>query len=210
MGESFAAKHLKDAAYERGLSITDSIQEADLIFVSQDTPTDVNGVRDLDSIRMLVDVAKTTGKPIVLTSQVPPGFTRSLQIPTIVHQAETLRIKDAWERALYPEQIIVGTETPLSPYYAEYLLAFQCPMVKVSWEEAEFAKIAINMTLASQVENTNRLALAAEKVGAKWENIVRALRLDQRIGEKSYLSPGLWKESIHLLRDYVTLQEIEK
>ncbi len=209
MGESFAAVHLRDAARAVGLPVTDKIQEADLIFVSEDTPTDENGVRDLDTIRMLVSAAETTEKPIVLTSQVPPGFTRSLNIPTIIHQAEPLRIRDAWERAIKPEQIIIGTEAAISPHYAEYLLAFQCPVLRMTWEEAEFAKIAINMTLASQVENSNRLSAAAEKLGVRWDNVAKVLKLDRRIGPYSYLMPGTWQASKHLFRDSVTLQAIE-
>src|SRR3972149_2865770 len=173
----------------KGLKLTDDPAQADLVFVSEDTPTDSRGRRDLELIRNLVmDTFGKTFAPLVLTSHVPPGFTRSLGVP-IYHQAETLRVKDALERALNPEQHIVGCLDPLAPLpkaFRQYLLAFPAPILKMSYESAEFAKIAINLTLASQVENTNRLCKAALKCGADWEDIVEVLQHDKRIGVHSY------------------------
>jgi UDP-glucose 6-dehydrogenase len=147
--------------------------------------------------------------PIVLTSQVPPGFTRSLGIKQIWHQAETLRILDAEERAAHPEQIIVGGEATPSPLYMTYLLAWDCPIVRMTWEEAEFSKIAINMFLASQVDTTNRLYDVAQKLNVRWERVAKVLANDKRIGKYAYLRPGRWQDSTHLLRDHVTLKELE-
>ena len=206
LGTSFAAKHLEDAAKKRGLPVTDDLHKADLVFVSHDTPTDETGKRDLLPIRRWLHVAvERSSAPIVLTSQVPPGFTRSLGIERIWYQAETLRIKDAKERAMNPEQIIVGGPSPIPPAYAHYLAAFNCPILRMSWESAEFAKIAINIFLAAQVDTTNRLAAAAKKVGASWQDIAGVLMLDKRIGKYAYLAPGRWQDSLHLLRDAVTL-----
>ncbi len=212
LGDSFAANHLREAARNRGFMITGDPEEAHIIFISQDSDIGPHGERGLDKVRELIETAKLYHPILVLTSQVPPGFTRSLEIPDIYHQAETLRVKDAAQRAAKPEQFIVGCADPkagLPVSYVEYLMAFPGDIMKVTWEEAEFAKIAINMTLASQVENTNRLWAAASKCGADWNNIVPILQRDKRIGKHSYLEPGDWKKSQHLLRDYVTLKEIE-
>lgn len=212
VGASFAPTHLREAARLKGLHLTTQIHLADLVFISEDTPTE-NGKRDLAYIKSLIDAVMTEAKgAVVLTSQVPPGFTRSLGL-NLYHMAETLRVKDAMDRALNPEQFIVGCENPadkLPDVFMRYLLAFDCPIHKVTWEEAEFSKIAINMTLASQVDNANRLSEAAQKVGANWNNIIPILQRDRRIGPYSYLSPGRWQFSQHLLRDYVTLKEIER
>jgi UDPglucose 6-dehydrogenase len=212
LGTSHAAQHLSLAAKEKGFELV-AQEESDLVFVSEDTPTDSQGNRDLGVIRALVKRAIKTSAPIVLTSAVPPGFTRSLGFD-LWHQSETLRIKDAVERARKPEMLIVGEKEPgkgfanLPAPYVRYLLSFKCPVLRMTWEEAEFAKIAINMTLASQVENTNRLAKAAEKVGVRWEVISEVLKNDSRIGPRSYLQPGDWRESPHLLRDWRTLEAI--
>jgi UDPglucose 6-dehydrogenase len=217
LGSSHAQQHLSRAARAKGFELCGS-PNADLVFVSQDTPTNEDGERDLGVIRGWLDIARQAGVPIVLTSAVPPGFTRSLGFD-LWHQAETLRIRDAEERALYPEMLIVGgKEMPkpagamhgLPEIYVRYLLAFHCPVLRMTWEEAEFAKLAINCTLAAQVENTNRLSAAARKIGVRWEVIADALGLDSRIGAKSYLTPGRWQDSKHLTRDMRTLREIEE
>lgn len=212
LGDSHAPKMLRRGAEYHRIPVTEDASEADVIFVSQDTPTHEDGTRSLETIRKLVGsaVRRTRAeKTIVLTSQVPIGFTRSLGVP-IYHQAETLRIKDAFIRAIYPEQHIVGCEDPaafLPETYLEYLEAFKCPIHKMTYEEAEFSKIAINLTLISQVENTNRLSEYAEARGISWDVIQKVLANDKRIGPYSYLEPGRWQNSPHLLRDYVSFNE---
>ena len=210
LGSSHAANHLRRAAQKLGFHLTNEPEAASVVFISEDTPTDTQGTRSLIRITDMVKNAARSGAQLVLTSQVPPGFTRALRVPNILHQAETLRILDAEERALHPEYIAVGGPYALNPEYSDYLLAFQCPVLRMTWEEAEFSKIAVNMALASQVDYTNRLSVAATKVGVKWENVAKALRLDSRIGPRAYLVPGRWQDSKHLLRDVVTLAEIEE
>jgi UDPglucose 6-dehydrogenase len=210
LGTSHAAQHLARAASDKGFHLS-PLAEADLVFVSEDTPTAEDGTRNLDKIRALVQIAQSHAAPIVLTSAVPPGFTRSLGF-TLWHQAETLRIRDAEHRAAHPEMIIIGCQHPqlqLPHPYVEYVNSFQCPKLLLTWEEAEFAKIAINTMLAAQVDATNQLAAAAAKVGARWPRIADVLRHDSRIGPHAYLEPGRWEDSPHLLRDFVTLCEIE-
>lgn len=212
MGESHAAQHFKLAAQIRGFQLTSQLDEAELILVSEDTPTDENGVRDLRPIRAFLETALAYSVPVILTSQVPPGFCRSYDNPKLFHQSETLRIKDALIRAVFPEQIIMGRRGEFAPGWPKALNwaeSFDCPVVWCSYETAEFSKIAINMTLASQVENTNRLKAAGDKVNAFWPQIAAILGYDKRIGRHSYLTPGRWQDSKHLLRDAVTLKEIE-
>ena len=210
IGTSFAPTHLKAAAIKRGFQVTDDYTKADLVFVSEDTPTWL-GRRDVSYIRNILRGITTRGV-LVLTSQVYPGFTRSLGRP-IYHMAETLRVKDAEERALHPEQFIIGCEFPERPLptaLLNYVAPFNCPVFRMTWEEAEFAKIAINMTLAAQVDSANRLSKLAEKLEVDWDVIKTVLKHDRRIGKYSYLEPGDWKKSSHLLRDYVTVQDLEK
>ncbi len=208
IGTSHAAIHLRDAAVKRGNIIAPFIDEASVIFVSEDTKTDEFGNRDVSEIRDLVEAALLYKTQVVITSQVPPGFTRSFNESSLVHQAETLRILDAEKRAEFPEQIIVGAEMRISVPYLGYLKSFGCMINFMGWEDAEFAKIAINMFLASQVDTTNMLSEAAAKVGANWVNVATALKYDKRIGPEAYLTPGRWQDSLHLLRDHVTLEAI--
>lgn len=208
LGGTHAAHHLAKAAWSKGFDIIWDPDHAELVFVSIDTPTDEIGNRDLDAVRQLADSVRGLDVPVVLTSAVPPGFTRSLGMD-IWHQAETLRMMDAEFRASYPEMLIVGSKTGfegLPTTYRTYLEAFGCPILRMTWEEAEFSKIAVNCFLAAQVDATNWIAAAAAKVGASWEQIAIVLKHDRRIGPHAYLEPGRWQDSRHLLRDMRTLE----
>lgn len=188
----------------------EEISSAELIFVAWDVDTDETGKRQYGiELGRTISQLEYTLKPIILMTQVQPGFCRE-RYGYLYYQPETLRILDATDRAYSPECIIVGCENPdesLPETYQAYLDAFQCPIVKTTYQTAEFSKIAINMYLASQVDTTNRLAEAARKVGAQWDSLRLAIGYDSRIG--SYLTPGRWQDSVHLLRDFVTLREIE-
>lgn len=213
LGTSHAAQHLARAAAEKGFELCD-LSDADLTFVSEDTPTASTGSRDLGVIRDLADMAAKNDMlhdaPVVITSAVPPGFCRSLGY-VLWHQAEILRIKDAESRARHPEMLIVGCYNgeDIPKAYATYLAAWDCPVLRMTFEEAEFAKLSINIMLAAQVDTTNRLAAAAKKIGARWDVVANALKHDRRIGPHAYLEPGRWQDSSHLLRDDLTLREIE-
>ena len=215
LGTSHAAQHLSQAAIEKGFTLVPIDGDPKLVFVSEDTATDENGVRHLDNITTLVEYAlhgQRTPAPIILTSQVTPGYSRRFQMPQLFHQAETLRIKDAAERARNPEMFIVGCADPAEPLplaYATYLRAFNCPILTMTYESAEFAKMAINAFLISQVETTNMLSTLAQKCGADWASVKEALQHDSRIGPKAYLEPGRWEDSKHLLRDWVSLSGMQ-
>lgn len=215
VGKSHLAFCTAVAAASRGFTVypEEEIEKAELVIVAHDTWTNLQGIRDERGIRAICLGLEKNARILVVSSQVSTGFTRALGI-ACYHQPEQLRILTATENACNPPRIVVGCAEPtkfeeLPAAYRTYLTAFNCPVLLMSYEEAEFSKIAINMWLAAQVDTTNRLAAAAAKVGAKWERIAEAMRLDPRICKDAYLTPGRWQDSLHLLRDHVTLGEIE-
>jgi UDPglucose 6-dehydrogenase len=147
---------------------------------------------------------------IVVLSQVPPGFTRGKQRPgrILYYQVETLIFGRAVERALQPERYIVGCADPAQPLpaaFKAFLDAHGCPVLPMRYESAELAKISINMCLVASVSTANTLAELCEKIGADWSEIVPALKLDRRIGQYSYLAPGLGIAGGNLERDLATV-----
>src|SRR4029077_9344650 len=66
----------------------------------------------------------------------------------------------------------------------------------------------INFFLVSSVTTTNTLAEVCERIGADWNEIAPALRLDARIGPKAYLNPGLGIAGGNLERDLVTVKRL--
>jgi UDPglucose 6-dehydrogenase len=185
----------------------------DVVFIACDVPTDDAGNSELKVIEQFVakvNPVLATHASLVILSQVPPGFTRQINRPKnkLFYQVETLIFGRAIERALYPERYIVGADDPqieLPDAYQALLSAFNCPILKMRYESAELAKISINMFLVASVTTTNTIAEICENIGADWEEIAPALRLDRRIGHYAYLSPGLGIAGGNLERDLNTI-----
>ena len=194
-------------------SSREDLAGCDVIYVAPDIPTDQFGKSDLMPLGMLLELVQQSAKPeavIVVLSQVPPGYTRGRAAPgrILYYQVETLVFGRAVERALLPERYIVGCEDPskaLPPAYKEFLEAHGCPILLMRYESAELAKISINMCLVASVSTANTLAELCERIGADWSEIVPALKLDRRIGQHSYLAPGLGIAGGNLERDLATV-----
>jgi len=189
------------------------LKQCDVIYVAPDVATDDQGQSDLAQINELLDSVFEVAHidaAIVVLSQVPPGFTRSRQRAgrILFYQVETLIFGRAVERALYPERYIIGCADPGQSFpaaYRAFLEAHDCPLLPMRYESAELAKISINMFLVSSVSTTNTLAELCEKIGADWSEIVPALKLDKRIGQYAYLTPGLGIAGGNLERDLATV-----
>jgi UDPglucose 6-dehydrogenase len=209
MAREFAA----NLSYSDELS---ALGACDIVYISTDVPTDDTGQSDLTGIvRLIADVIPALGPKalLVVLCQVPPGFTRRLPLPPerLLYQVETLVFGRAVERATKPERFIIGCADPAQPLpkpYAEMLGAFGCPLLPMRYESAELAKIAINCCLVASVTVANTLAELSEGIGADWNEIAPALRLDRRIGAHSYLAPGLGIAGGNLERDLNTVMRL--
>lgn len=214
---------LKDmaAAFSKNLSYTADLADlarCDIVYIATDVPTDDRGQSDLSAITSLIDGVLPVLGPkalLVILCQVPPGFTRRLPLSPdrLFYQVETLIFGRAVERATEPERFIVGCAEPAQPLpapYAALLGAFKCPILPMRYESAELAKIAINCCLVASVSVANTLAELSEGIGADWNEIVPALRLDRRIGAYSYLMPGLGIAGGNLERDLATVLRISE
>jgi len=190
-----------------------ALKACDVVIVAPDVPTDAQARSDLSGVRALALQIFAELAPeaiLVVLCQVPPGFTRALGLPDArtFYQVETLVFGEALARACNPERFIVGAADPdasLPAAYARLLEAFGCPVLKMRYESAELAKIAINFCLVASVSVANTLGELAEKIGADWHEIVPALRLDKRIGPHAYLMPGLGIAGGNLERDLETV-----
>jgi UDPglucose 6-dehydrogenase len=210
------------ASARPALTFTSDVQglaACDVVYVAVDVPTDDDGRSDVGPVTaLLTAVAEVvTSGAIVVLSQVQPGFTRALRERVerggarLAYQVETLIFGRAVERALHPERYMVGlgeATDPLPPPLAAFLAAFDCPVLPMRYESAELCKISINMFLVASVSTTNMLAEVCEAVGAEWRDIAPALRLDKRIGQHAYLTPGLGIGGGNLTRDLASVQAL--
>ena len=199
----------------------EDLRHASLVYIAPDIPTDAEGVSSLEGIKEVIESTipfLSKDACLIVLSQVPPGFTRSLErenldFRKVYYQVETLVFGIAMQRALYPERFIVGAlnpKTPLEPKYRAFLEAFNCPLLVMDYESAEFCKICINAFLAATVSTANTLEGICQAIGAKWRDIVPALRLDKRIGEYAYLMPGLGLSGGNIERDLMTILSLSQ
>lgn len=206
-GGTHAAQTYAKAAELRGFALGDT---GDIVFVA----LDVEDHEKLDEVNALM--ARTIDDtpvdvPLVVLSQVPPGWTRKWSEirPDVFYQQNTLIISSALERALHPERFVIGCDNswePLPAVYQAYLDAFECPVIRMSYESAELSKLAVNYLLASQINTAQVLSAVADAVGASWDEMMPGLRLDKRIGEHAYIRPG--EIGGHLPRDLRTVNRL--
>lgn len=194
-----------------------ALAACDVVYISVDVPTDEANRSDSRPVEALVRTVVAIGKPgatLVVLSQVTPGFTRGQRDAVeaaglrLYYQVETLVFGQAVHRALNPERFIVGCADPSTPFpdaLRGFLQTFGCPILPMRYESAELCKISINMLLVSSVSTTNMLAEVCEVVGAEWREIAPALRMDRRIGQHAYLTPGLGIGGRNLTRDLATI-----
>jgi UDPglucose 6-dehydrogenase len=198
-----------------------ALAECELVFYSLDVRTNDSNESDPRPVTALIRATApklSSGTIAVVLSQVSPGYTRQLRTELcelspadFYYQVETLIFGRAVERAMQPERFIVGADDPAQSLPAPlraWHAAFKCPVLVMGLESAELAKIAINFFLVSTVTTTNTLAEICEAIGADWNEIVPALRLDRRIGPHAYLKPGLGIAGGNLERDLVTVQSL--
>jgi len=199
---------------QRFTSSIDDIGRCDVVYVAPDIATDHAGRSDTSALRNLIDAivpAMQETAVLVVLSQVEPGFTRALTAPPFdrrYYQVETLVFGRAVERATKPERYIVGCADPKRPLdtrFSAVLKAFNCPILPMRYESAELAKISINMCLVASIGVANTMAELCEALGGDWSEIVPALKLDRRIGQYSYLAPGLGIAGGNLERDLATV-----
>ncbi len=202
---------------------TDNIEDladCDLVIVALDIESSESGFRNDSKVNSLIEQCLKIVKPgitLIVNSQVTPGTTRKYSALARVrnidlfYQVETLVFGEAMQRALHPERIIIGAEKALEYkdlpiIYQSYLRNFNVPTVLMDFESAELSKICINLFLIFSITFSDILSIVSSQVGASWHNIVNAMRLDARIGEKSYLRPSLGLNGINLIRDLRVIQ----
>lgn len=206
-----------NAARHQFTSRLEDLARCDVVYVAPDIPTDDEGRSDSRGLLALIERVTSVLGPqaaLVVLSQVDPGFTRRLSAPALArrfYQVETLIFGRAVERAMKPERYIIGCADPSVPLphaYRTVLEAFSANILPMRYESAELAKISINFCLVASVTVANTLAEVCENIGADWSEIAPALKLDRRIGQYAYLSPGLGISGGNLERDLQTVLKI--
>ena len=185
-------------------SLDELPSDIELLWVAYDTPVNEDDVADVDFVVAQVRVALpllSTHSTVVVSSQMPVGSIRHLEsianrlCPdkrlSFAYSPENLRLGKALDVFLKPDRIVVGVRAERDKERIGLLLA---PITdRIEWmsvESAEMTKHAINAFLATSVVFANEIAAICEMVGADAKEVERGLKSEQRIGPRSYLSPG--------------------
>lgn len=205
-----------------------ALHGAGVLWVTFDTPVDENDVADVAFVRERLERIKDAVRPgtlVLISSQVPVGFTRSLAKDWAGRSIrfgispENLRLGKAIEVFRTPERVIVGLSDPEQDrdLVTRLFLPFgpagtgQPPRIEwMSLESAEMTKHALNAFLAVSVTFINELARLCEAVGANAKEVERGLKSEARIGPKAYLGPGAAFAGGTLARDVRFLNEFGK
>lgn len=192
--------------------INSSIREADLIFISVNTPTKTFGngkgrAADLKYVegaaRMIAEVADTS-KIVVEKSTVPVRAAESIiNILTantfnkpdvkfqILSNPEFLAEGTAINDLLYADRVLIGGEDSEEGHAAieelckvyERWIPRKNILTTNTWS-SELSKLAANAFLASRISSINSLSAVCESTGADVSEVARAVGLDSRIGPK--------------------------
>jgi UDPglucose 6-dehydrogenase len=170
----------------------------EVLWITLDTPVDDEDRADPSVVRRALDAAAAAlpaGALVVVSSQVPVGFTRdaarawpALRFACVPENLRLGRALDAFRR---PERVVAGTvdgsaRDDVARLFAPFTTAIEWMRV----ESAEMTKHALNAFLATSVAFANEVARVCEAVGADAREVERGLRTDPRVGPKAYVSPG--------------------
>ena len=186
-----------------------AIEEADLIFISVNTPTKTYGTgkgmaADLKHIelcaRQIAKVAKTD-KIIVEKSTLPVRTAEALKSILdntgngakfqILSNPEFLAEGTAVEDLLSPDRVLIGGDsTPEGQKAIDSLVAVYANWVpkerilKTNVWSSELSKLVANAFLAQRVSSINAISELCEKTEANVNEVAKAIGMDSRIGPK--------------------------
>lgn len=198
------------------------VADADVIWITADTPVDENDRADVDTIVSAVEQLFPhirDGALLIISSQVPVGTTSRLQAifeagaggrqVRFAYAPENLRLGKAIDVFTRPDRVVVGVRASEDrTRIAELFRPFTDRIEWMSVESAEMTKHALNAFLATSVTFINEVATICEQVGADASEVERGLKSDIRIGPRAYLSPGGAFAGGTLARDVTFLSQL--
>jgi UDPglucose 6-dehydrogenase len=189
--------------------IDQAIRDADMIFISVNTPTKTYGIgkgmaADLKYVelcaRQIAEVA-TTDKIVVEKSTLPvrtassikrifAAEQRNLKL-TVLSNPEFLAEGTAIRDLLNADRVLIGGEpteagqnaiAALSEIYEAWLPKERIITTNI-WS-SELSKLTANAFLAQRISSINAISALCEKTGANVDEVAKAIGADSRIGSK--------------------------
>jgi UDPglucose 6-dehydrogenase len=211
------------------MSHEEAIRESELTFVIVPTPSDDRGAFSLQYVAFAFReigkalAVKKERHTVVLTSTVLPGAMRHGLLPILEHHSgrragsgfglcyspEFIALGSIIRDFLSPDFLLIGELDAASGRHLEAcygdIMGPHVPVRRMTLENAELAKIAVNAFVTTKITFANMLAeMCARIPGGDIDVVSDALGLDSRIGRK-YLTGGLGYGGPCFPRDNVAL-----
>ena len=193
--------------------VNKGISEADLIFISVNTPTKTNGegAGKASDLKYVESCAKqiskyAKGHTIVVEKSTLPVRTgelikgilesqkSSIKSPTfdIISNPEFLSEGSAIKDLEFPDRVLIGGSNKkallaLGEIYGNWVSKEK--IIYTNLWSSELAKLTANAFLAQRVSSINSIGALCENTGADVREVARAIGTDSRIGEK-FLNSG--------------------
>lgn len=203
--EELLKRNIKLGRIVFDVSIKNHMEGNEIIFIAVGTPSKEDGHADL---KYVLAAAEEIGKnlshyQIIVNKSTVPIKTGQLVKETIgkfyagdfdvVSNPEFLKEGSAVEDFMNPDRIVLGCNgnRNAAERVAMLYAVLGAPSLITDLETAEMIKYASNSYLATQISFINSVASICEKVGANIEDVSRGMKMDKRIGKKSFLSAGI-------------------
>ena len=179
-----------------------AVDNSDVIFICVGTPTKKNS--NSAELKYVFNVARELKKiiksyKIIITKSTVPVTTgdkienilsnlKKRKLVDVVSNPEFLREGDAIRDFIYPDRVIIGTDSSKAN---KVLKSLYLPIIKktsryfkTSRRGAELIKYASNAFLATKISFINEIANLCEKTGIDIKDISSGMGSDQRIGDR--------------------------
>ena len=215
-------KGLKSGRLRFTSEVAHSVSGRRDVMIMIDTPVDEDDRSDLSGIFSTIDEIAPyleSGSLLFVMAQIPVGTCDELieRIKAgnsslrfgVAYSPENLRLGQAIDRFLHPALPVIGADDQATLDRAEELLSpLGVEWKRVNLRTSEMTKHALNAYLAVSVCFGNELGNLCDEVGADAHKVAEVLRMEQRVGSKAMLSPGLGFSGGTLARDMQTLRSI--
>jgi UDPglucose 6-dehydrogenase len=179
-----------------------AVDNSDIIFICVGTPTKKNS--NSAELKYVFNVARELKKiiksyKVIITKSTVPVTTgdkienilsdlKKRKLVDVVSNPEFLREGDAIRDFIYPDRVVIGTDSSKAN---KVLKSLYLPIIKktgryfkTSRRGAELIKYASNAFLATKISFINEIANLCEKTGIDVKDISFGMGSDQRIGDR--------------------------
>jgi len=181
-------------------SLSETINDSDIVFVCVPTPMNKNGSINLNIVESVLqniqDINTRKNNIVVIKSTIVPGTTRSFaqKFPSLnlVFNPEFLTERHARYDFLNQARIILGGPEDFTNKVADlYRIRFNhCNIMQMDYDTAEFVKYFNNVFFAVKVAFANEMRLVCDKADIDWDVALAGFVADGRIGDSHLNVPG--------------------